>query len=172
MKELLTLSKFVDKVYGWGSNVTYSGCYHSIKEYNSFLKGPVQLFHFIPCKDGKPLEKPDFSDGSCGVKEFACEPNSDCPCSQEIAAIEKAYQQAQDAVIFEGWELDMGDNPEYIYLQHEDYLLSGFHCISNSANISIIDFVDFVGGGQPKQNINTYSDLAEATQGNTLKMRK
>ena len=158
MKELLTLSKFVDKVYGWGSNVTYSGCYHSIKEYNSFLKGTVQLCHLIPCKDGKPLSEPKKIGG--GIAE------------QAYADALQAYQQAQDAVIFEGWELDMGDNPEYIYLQHEDYLLSGFHCISNSANISIIDFVDFVGGGQPKQNINTYSDLAEATQGNTLKMRK
>ena len=162
MKELLTLSAFIDKVYGWGSNVTYSGCYHSIKEYNNFLKGTVQLYHFIPCKDGKPLEKLS-NYKECGIQtQIACSQELEpCEC-MALSNYKKAYQQAQDAVIFEGWEVVESNSNAVI-------ITNGYYSILSLSKSIRIKTSDIKNSGE---SITTYSDLAEATQGNPLKMRK
>jgi len=71
--------------------------YH-ILTYANFLKQPLELWMFIPCKDGKPLEEPDgfgmYDDNTpyegCDLDDWV----EDC----------KEYQEAKDQVLFEGFQ--------------------------------------------------------------------
>ena len=148
MKELLTLSAVVDELKSkivWNHEMIAQayGFFEDVVKHNNFLKGTVQLCHFIPCKDGKPLEKP--------------EQNTPLESAQYRMLLHD-YQQAQDAVIFEGWD----------WSKEKDSMSNGFYTIYKTPN-SIIILTDNETGSIV---IDTYSDLASATQGNPLKMRK
>lgn len=66
-----------------------------------FIKQPLALSMFIPCKDGKPLEKPKDYD----YWKIRTESHSGADCWEEKYYNEcKEYQEAEARCIFEGFE--------------------------------------------------------------------
>ena len=127
-----------------------------LMKYGEFLDGTVQLCDFIPCKDGKPLEKP--------------EQNTPLESAQYRMLLHD-YQQAQDAVIFEGWEYVQ--TGETFYIKNDNWGIDWYGGEKpNDFELRLFPTKDKTFGTMISRNIKTYSDLASATQGNPLKMRK
>ena len=75
----------------------------------TLLRTPLELGQFIPCKDGKPLEKPE--------RELEGGEEDSMSATQW-----KEYQQAEDRVLFKNitWEKGVG---EAISIFHKGYFL-------------------------------------------------
>ena len=135
-----------------------------LMKYGEFLDGTVQLYHFIPCKDGNPLEKPENYEAIAKNWEQAK------PTAKQMQKC-IAYQQAQDAVIFEGWEYVQ--TGETFYIQNENWGIDWYG--SNNpfkSEIRLFPRTNNTFGDIVTAGIKTYSDIAEATQDNPLKMIK
>ena len=65
----------------------------SINEYADFITQPLTLSQFVPCKDGVPMEEPETYRHQVGFDEW-----DEIYDQHEL----HEYQQAVDAVIFEG----------------------------------------------------------------------
>ncbi len=182
--ELLTLSKFINALNISDKNLlplrkseTVGPNYANdlmkslkdINEYNTILKKPLTLGMFIPCKNGKPLECPE----SMQEKILGeAEPSTEKLAKEAVDVYFCDHQEAEKRVLFEGFELDIGDNPEYYYLRSSDYLLNGFHCDSDKADINIASIIDARNIHVCGEGLNTISDLAEATQDNPIKLNE
>lgn len=128
-------------------------------EYGNLLDLPVTLSQFIPCKDGKPLEKPNNWEliQEQGLRSSIIDTMS----SDELQAIE-AYRTALDAVIFEGGEWSK-ENP---WIECENWRIRfSTDRIFLDRNVGDNQFVGTV------LNNPSISDLAQATIENPLKMK-
>lgn len=167
MKDLKTLSEYVDTVYGWGAYVAYSSCYHAIKHHNEFLKTPLHLGQFVPCNaEGEPMEEPK-------PFLFACsfENELDCSSELELCACDnmrkyiKAYEKAKEAVIFEGWEVVEPEEFETIKIATTELEIR-FTKTSNSVRTKANS-----GNWRIYEYITTINDLAEATTDKKIKLK-
>jgi len=123
------------------------------------LQGIVKLSDFVPCgADGLPFGiLADYTSkcdaGSCFIGD-----DYNCICH---ATFEAEYQEAKEAVIFEGWELKDGINEYHIKNNGIELIFS-----KESNSIYLISNSCFM------LSISTYYDLAKETISNPLKFRK
>ena len=73
-----------------------------IRRYISLLETPLTLSQFIPCVDGVPVEEPI---GYHRYKQYDHDLNVVMEKDYGWSELCKQYQAAQNAVIFEGWEV-------------------------------------------------------------------
>lgn len=106
MKEmkLISCTDFVLKLKKGA--VHYSECFSDCAKYANFLKTPLELGQFVPCKDGKPLpEPPKIDHNSVSLSD-----------SNDNDELWMDYITAQSKVLFRGFSIhDRGecskDNP-------------------------------------------------------------
>ena len=99
----------------------------SVDKFNRIVKHnqtKLTLGDFIPCKDGKPLEKPDFMDGSYDDNGYG---DVD---KYQYKKDAKEYQQALDRVVYKGWfmrgeTLENESNTHTIILGAYTFILVG-----------------------------------------------
>lgn len=108
MKKLISMTSFVLEQMMRLANkeIDQNNCMLIILKYAEFLRLPLNISMFIPCKlvDGKwiVLEKPNFV-GSRKSNVAYCD----------------EYQESQSRVLFEGFEL-INEDKTYIYLKSKD----------------------------------------------------
>lgn len=136
-----------------------------IDEYNDFLKQPITLSMFVPCDNGKPLEKPCEHDGcylltEAEAQKGECNTEKGCTCKTQ-----SQYHKAQQAVIFEGWEVDH----KYTYLRIRNKKKDTDLIFDNG----IVPEVKMLNKEYNWYHIpiKTLTDLANATTDNPLKLK-
>ena len=73
--------------------------FHSrLMKYTNFTQTPITIGMFIPCIDGKPVEEPDFLDGSYDDNGYG---DTD---KRRYKKDLEAYQKAKEAVLFVGFK--------------------------------------------------------------------
>jgi len=162
--KLITLSAYVDNANLAMGEMNMSGTYHMEKEafaqlskicnWNDFLKRTLTLGDFIPCKDGKPLEKPEYYDNWDGE---AVNPVDHTDYIQSLYD----YQEAKSRVVFEGWEI-VSNNKVICSIRNRRFSLTYNAKRKDFALKRTLQFLGFVP---------TFSDLAAATQDNPLKLK-
>ena len=117
-------------------------------EHIDFLNEIVHIGLFVAAKDGKPLEKPKGK----SPKRSIWEP----------------YNEAQQEVIFEGWEVLEQDSETVIV--SNDYYVIVFSLVLRTCSITTKE--SFTGNDwRSYVPTKTLSKLAEATQSNPLKLK-
>ena len=164
--ELITLPLMIDQLDDYAhESDNHKRAWSLMILYRDALDQPLILSQFIPCdSEGKPLEKVNRDDMPNNVY-------IDNEKDMKLYDTYHEYQEALKAVIFEGFELYKGDNPEYKYLSSSDYLISGFHSDSDMPDLNIASIVDARNVHVSGEGLQTISDLAEATQDNPIKLR-
>lgn len=74
--------------------------YDCLTQNEKLMQTPLSLGQFVPCKDGKVLEKPK------GLKIYNCEEEG--MITAEISHNCSEYQQAMKEVLFEGYKITKG----------------------------------------------------------------
>ena len=153
-KELITLSTFVDWIKTIDSSGSFTEEFFKTVEYNEFLKTELHLSHFIATdENGKPLEKPKDSDFR------------DWDYQNQLDGEKERYQQAQEKVIFEGWEfVETIEGIQYDKIKITDNLN---HLIFYGKSVDISLFGEYRFTTQ----VFNYSQLAEVTKINPLKLK-
>lgn len=126
---------------------------------------PVTLSIFIPFENGKPLKKPERYDNwvSLGM------PNIDSDRHKE----KKAYKNACEAVLFEGWELVSNTvfniGVRAIDIKNKDWQLQFYYGGTYEGTVALMQDVSrpLPDGTKPLLH-----DLAEATIENPIKLKQ
>lgn len=89
---------------------------------------PLLLGQFIPCLNGKPLEKPEYFYRYMTSSEAEQENYSD----QQIKEFGEFHEAKKD-VLFKGWELHEYQHPLYCHIINSEELVLNFSKISGNA---------------------------------------
>jgi len=148
---LITLSKYVDSAQQSTNNVGLGTLFVNVRTHNDFLKQPVTLSQFVPCKNGVPLGKPEGKNPNRSIWE--------------------PYNEAHNSIVFEGWEViddstyNSGTRVVEIKSKESKLSLQFYYNGGYDGTIGISK------GELRSDNKNTLSDLAAATIENPLKLK-
>ncbi len=137
------------------------------------LDQPVTLSLFIPCENGKPLEKP-INYKECGIQtQIACSQELEpCECAA-LGKYKERYQKACEAVLFEGWELVSNDlynsGVRVVEIKNKDWQIQFYYGGSYEGTISLMQDVP---RPLPENDKPLLNDLAEATTENPIKLKQ
>ena len=165
--KLLTLSQFIDRVRlrikdisqkseDAGECIEVEGALSlvSIFKWDDFLKQPLTLGMFIPCKDGKPLEKPNRTD----FRYWDYQNDTD--------KLEEAYQESEKLVIFKGF------SHSGFHSEQNTYILSNSNIdLMMYKNKGVLYVKEWNLSGIENPVLLTISELAEATQNNPIELK-
>ena len=90
-KNLLTVEGLIAYTNEYPYCKSKSSMYDDLVEHVSFSNQTLTMAMFVPCKDGKPLEKPNMDNESQGLIEY----------NREV----DQYIEAEKAVIFDGFKI-------------------------------------------------------------------
>jgi len=168
--KLLTLSNIIDNEAKKANDREKGGFMDNIEAAKSalemiltwsvFLKKPLTLSMFVPCKDGKPLEKPVMYD-------VWVENGEPSPVKNTWLESCKAYEQAQKAVLFKGFEVKFSSDIDVILSNGQ--LELGFYKVNEGVIIKVLENGNLLSSVKP---MKTVSDLAEATQDNPIELNE
>lgn len=145
-----TVCRLVDMVEFWKLNIAFANPSVSQivvngNDYVSLIDRELTLDQFIPCVDGVPVEEPK------GQKGFMYSRES---FEKEM----EQYQEAKEAVIFEGWELVESSMAEYclmwrsgqllFYTPVLGWLMEGNNHLLETINQAINNGVDLLWNGK------------------------
>ena len=158
MAYLNTLSQYVDSAQRSTHNVELGTLYTYIIQHNNFLKQPLHIGLFVAAKDGKPLEVPT-------MDAIRKENPLHTPWDLLLINRRREYNEAQQHVIFEGWEVHTSIEGS-VFLYHDSYTLR-YSAARDLFELFILKDGKRLSFGM----IKSISDLAEATQSNPLKLK-
>ena len=176
-KQLLTLEKVVSLIDSRLQGRYSEGTYDMSKELQKgldeivkakdLLQTTLTVGQFIAAKDGKPMEKPEEFTSPCheGQQEMCGQELLPCECAA-LYNQQQAYQAAEKAVIFKGWEIEYNDTYD-----------SGINCIGISNGMINLEFIKGsysteieCYNGSESTPIKNLSHLASETQDNPIEL--
>ena len=159
--KLVTLSQYIDdieKVLRDSCGAASGENYEDVSDYNDFLKRDLHPSQFVPCVDGKPIKEP----------RVELEP------PVRFVALQRLYQKAQQAVIFEGWKVRnetttfrSGEQLNVLSIGNEYGVIINFYFTNKNA----LMFVDGWCKAYQFEIITSLADLAAATIEKPVKLK-
>jgi hypothetical protein len=140
----------------YGESNDGAKCWYLTSLIDNLLLCKLSIGLFVAAKDGKPLEVPKRTD------------RRDWDYQNEQDELEEQYNEAQQEVIFEGWEVLEQDSETVIV--SNDYYVIVFSLVLRTCSITTKE--SFTGNDwRSYVPTKTLSKLAEATQSNPLKLK-
>ena len=141
-----------------GESNNKARCWDLIDLTDNLLLCKLSIGLFVAAKDGKPLEVPT-------MDAIRKENPLHTPWDLLLINRQREYNEAQQHVIFEGWEVRLDSNSD-IVIRNGDLRLV-FIRITDEKHLSIALYRKKESLGR----VQSLADLAEATQSNPLKLK-